>query len=85
MAITVVCNVPLVLTPQSEGGYVVTSPGLPELVTEGETVEEAVAHVQDALHAVIELYQDLKRPLPPELRQDFQDQEIRFEYLISEA
>jgi antitoxin HicB len=75
----VVYKVPLVLTPQPEGGYVVTSPGLPELVTEGETVEEAVAQVHDAWHAVIELYQDLKRPLPPELRQDMQDQELRFE------
>ncbi len=78
-------KVPLVLTPQPGGGYVVTSPGLPELLTEGETVEEAVAHGQDASHAVIELYRDLKKPLPPELRQDVLEQVIRFEYLIPEA
>ena len=41
-----------------------TSPILPELVTEGDTLEEAYANVSDALAAVIELYADQKRPLP---------------------
>jgi antitoxin HicB len=57
-------KIPLVLAPQSDGGYVVTSPLLPELHTEGDTADEAVANVQDALAAVVELYQDLGRPLP---------------------
>ena len=52
-------KVPLVLTAQPEGGYTVTSPVLPELVTEGDTLEEAVHNVQDALAAVIETYEDL--------------------------
>lgn len=59
-----VYKLPLVLTPQPEGGFTVTSPMLPELVTEGDTVNEALANVQDALAAVIEIYQDLGRPLP---------------------
>lgn len=59
-----VFKVPLVLTPQPEGGYTVTSPVLPELVTEGDTLEEAVNNVQDALEAVIETYEDLKKPFP---------------------
>ena len=57
-------KIPLVLTPQPEGGYTVTSPLLPELVTEGDTVEEALANVRDALAAVIETYDDLGRRLP---------------------
>lgn len=57
-------KIPLVLSPQPEGGYTVTSPLLPELVTEGETVEEVLANVRDALAAVIELYRDLDRRLP---------------------
>ncbi|PSB29422.1 type II toxin-antitoxin system HicB family antitoxin [Stenomitos frigidus] len=57
-------KVPLVLSPQSEGGFTVTSPLLPELVTEGETVEEALANVRDALAAVVEAYEDLGRHLP---------------------
>jgi len=58
-------KIPLVLAPQPEGGYTVTSPLLPELVTEGDTVEEALANVRDALGAVIETYNDLGRSLPP--------------------
>ena len=58
-------KIPLVLAPQPEGGYTVTSPLLPELVTEGDTVDEAIANVKDALAAVVETYQDLGRSLPP--------------------
>ena len=58
-------RVPLVLSPQPEGGYTVTSPVLPELVTEGDTVKEALANVEDALAAVIEAYRELGRELPP--------------------
>jgi antitoxin HicB len=57
-------KVPLVLEPQPEGGYTVTSPLLPELVTEGDSLDEALANVKDALAAVIEAYHDLGRPLP---------------------
>ncbi len=65
-----VFKVPLVLSPQPEGGYTVTSPVLPELVTEGGTAEEAIENARDALAAVIEIYEDLGKPLPANLRQD---------------
>jgi antitoxin HicB len=57
-------KIPLTLSPQPDGGYTVTSPLLPELVTEGETTEEALENVRDALAAVVEIYQDLGRPFP---------------------
>jgi antitoxin HicB len=57
-------KVPLVLTPQPEGGFTVTCPLVPELVTEGATVKEALANASDALAAVIEAYEDLGKPLP---------------------
>ena len=57
-------KVPLVLEPQPEGGYTVTSPLLPELVTEGDSLEEVLDNVKDALAAVIETYQDLGWSLP---------------------
>jgi antitoxin HicB len=59
-----VFKVPLILEAQPEGGYTVTSPALPELLTEGDTLEEAVEHVRDALAAVVELYEDFGKPLP---------------------
>jgi antitoxin HicB len=62
------CKVPLLLSPQPEGGFTVTSPLLPELVTEGDTLEEALSNVRDALAAVVEAYEDLGRPLPPNLQ-----------------
>lgn len=44
----------LVLTLESaeEGGYVVTSPMDPELITEAETLEEAFANARDAAEAL---------------------------------
>ena len=78
-----VFKVPLVLTPQPEGGHTVTSPVLPELLTEGDTLEEAVNNVQDALEAVIETYEDLKKPFPSNLRQDPQNAAIWFESVVA--
>ena len=76
-------KVPLVLTNQPEGGYTVTSPLLPKLVTEGDTMDEALEHVQDALQAVIELYEDLGKPLPSAICQQPDDEAISFEYAVT--
>lgn len=54
----------LVLTPQPEGGYTITSPLFPELITEGDSIDEALGNVTDAFAAVIELYEDLGLSLP---------------------
>ena len=61
-------KLPLVLQPQPEGGYVVTCPLLPELITEGESAEQALQNAKDALEAVVEGYQHLGKPLPPVLQ-----------------
>ncbi len=52
-------KLPLLLEPQPEGGYVVSCPLLPELITEGETVQDA----NDALAAIVEALKDLKKTL----------------------
>lgn len=57
-------RIPLVFSPQPEGGYTVTSPVLPELLTEGDSLEEAQENVRDAFDAVVELYQEQGRALP---------------------
>lgn len=75
-------RVPLILEPQPEGGFTVTSPVLPELVTEGDTIDEAYANAQDALAAVVELYEDQGRTLPAEIRLPSEGQAIRFEALV---
>lgn len=44
-----------------------TSPLLPELLTEGNSFDEAITNARDAFAAVLEIYQDLGKPLPVEL------------------
>ena len=61
-------KLPLVLDPQPEGGYTVTCPLLPELITEGDTAQEALSNVADALAALLEAYQTLGRPVPPVIK-----------------
>lgn len=43
-----------VFEPAPEGGFVVTVPALPGLVTEGDTIEEARAMVKDAIRGYLE-------------------------------
>jgi antitoxin HicB len=75
-------RVPLVFTPQPEGGYTVTSPVLPELLTEGDTLEEAQANVHDAFEALVELYSELGRSLPASIMLPGQGEVIWSETLV---
>lgn len=60
-------RIQLELKPESDGGFVVTCPLLPELVTEGDTMWEALQNAKDAYYAVREIYEDSNRDLPAEL------------------
>ncbi len=48
------------LTPCEEGGYLVTSPLDPELITEAETLEEAFTNAHDAQKELIATRKQLK-------------------------
>lgn len=61
-------KLPLVLEPQPEGGYTITCPLLPNLVTEADTLDEVIPNVSDALAALIEAYEDLNQSLPAVLQ-----------------
>jgi antitoxin HicB len=50
--------------PAEEGGFVVTCPALPGLVTEGDTLEEAHAMAQDAIRAYLESLRKDHLPIP---------------------
>jgi antitoxin HicB len=52
--------------PAEEGGFVVTCPSLPGLVTEGDTIEEARANVAEAIRGYLEALAKDGEPLPPE-------------------
>ena len=57
-------NVSVHFAEQPEGGYTVTCEELPELVTEGDSEEEAMENLKDAYTATLELYEDLGRSTP---------------------
>lgn len=55
----------LMLERAAEGGYIVTSPLDPELITEAETVEEAFDNARDAAKALRQSRSKLLRKLSP--------------------
>jgi antitoxin HicB len=57
-------NFTVLFEPAEEGGYVVTCPALPGLVTEGDTLEEARDMVRDAIKAYLESLQKDGLPIP---------------------
>lgn len=78
-------RIPLVFAPQPEGGYTVTSPALPELATEGDTLEEAHANVSDAFEAVRELYEEEGRALPASIQVPSTGELVWTEALVGSA
>lgn len=50
--------------PAEEGGYVVTCPALPGLVTEGDTLSEAREMAHDAIRAYLESLREDGLPIP---------------------
>ena len=55
---------PVVLEAQTEGGFVVTFPDVPEAITQGEDVEEALLYAVDALETALSFYVDARKRLP---------------------
>ena len=49
-----------------EGGYVASVPGYPSCVSQGETLDEALANIEDALIGCLLTARDLKLPIPPQ-------------------
>lgn len=76
-------KLPLVLDPQPEGGFTITCPVLPELITEAETPEEALENVGDALSALFEAYEQLNRPIPSVLTKAAVSGPLKFETLVT--
>jgi predicted RNase H-like HicB family nuclease len=49
-----------------EGGYTVTVPALPGCVTQGESLEEAIAMAKDAIRLYVESLRADGEPIPEE-------------------
>jgi antitoxin HicB len=66
------CNFTVFFEPAPEGGYVVTCPALPGLVTEGDSLAEARRMARDAIRAYLESLRKDGEPIPsdPKLRSE---------------
>jgi antitoxin HicB len=53
-----------VFSPEPEGGYTVTCPALPGLVTYGETLQEAREMARDAMDGLIEVMREQGEHVP---------------------
>lgn len=59
-----ILNFTVVMTPDVTGGYVVTCPALPGLITEGDTLDEARAMATDAIQGYLESLKKHGEPIP---------------------
>ena len=59
----------MVLVPQREGGFVVSVPDLPDVITEGETREEALEMARDAIEGYLETMREKGWPIREGLRE----------------
>lgn len=53
-----------VFEPAEEGGYTVTVPALPGVITEGDTFEEARSRVKEAIQGYLKTLKRHGRPIP---------------------
>jgi len=51
--------------PEPEGGYTVTCPSLPPVVTYGETLDEARQNAREAIELCLEVLKEDGQPIPP--------------------
>jgi antitoxin HicB len=56
----------VILEPQKDGGFTVLVPALPEVVTEGDTEEEALANAEEAIRAILAYRRDQGLTIPPD-------------------
>ncbi len=53
-------NLNVVLEPSDEGGYTVYAPSLPGCISEGDTKEEALANIREAIELYLEPIEDVR-------------------------
>jgi antitoxin HicB len=57
----------VVLEPQQGGGFTVLVPALPEVVTEGETEQLALANAEEAIRAILNYRRDNGLLIPSDM------------------
>ena len=54
----------VIITPAEEGGYYATVPSLPGCISQGETWEETIANIREAIELYLEVLAEDGQPIP---------------------
>jgi antitoxin HicB len=54
----------VILEPQEGGGFTVLVPALPEVITEGDSEQEALRNAEEAIRAILEYRRNNGIPIP---------------------
>lgn len=60
----------VLLESQDEGGFTVTVPALPGCVSEGDTREEALINIKEAIELYIEILKEDGKPIPQDVGEE---------------
>ncbi|MFC1612990.1 type II toxin-antitoxin system HicB family antitoxin [Patescibacteria group bacterium] len=73
------------LKPQKEGGYTVTAPALPGCISEGDTLEEALENIKDAVEGYIQVMAKHNRKIPMEFSEFHQIEVFKKKSLVRQS
>ena len=59
-----------------EGGFVVTCPAVPGTVSQGETYEEALSNIKEAVELALECYREDGVPIPEDVEVIVEEVEV---------
>ena len=54
----------VIIMPAEEGGYTIEVPSLPGCYSQGETIAEAIANIQEAIALYVEVLEEDGKPIP---------------------
>lgn len=66
----------VVLEPQDEGGFTVQCVEIPGAISQGETREEALANIREAIELVLEVQREELQKKSPTLRREISKVEV---------
>lgn len=76
----------VIITPAEEGGYLVEVPSLPGCFSEGDTLEEALANIREAIALYLDVQQEDGEEIPSEAVKPIHDERDRLrEELIAKG
>ncbi|MBT3266619.1 type II toxin-antitoxin system HicB family antitoxin [Candidatus Poribacteria bacterium] len=64
-------RVPIILTADEDGGFVVESPTMPGCISQGDTVEEALENIRDVIDGWVRVQRDHGHPTAFEQTDEF--------------